>query len=690
MMDDIDALRANLARHTGPARLRPLTELGQALANQYWRLGPGQPVARPALDEAVDVLAEAHGLLEPGEFLRAQTAALLGWLLGVRNIAHFSAETDRDRAIELLDEAVAMPSLPAVLQGMVGLVLGQLLITRELTSLQKSPQALMASIMASMTGSGGPSAALGATDIDRAVTCLRRVLDGPHVSAEMTETAQTMLEMAETARILTGSIGGQGGLDLGRMMRAMQDLQTMQAKAAAQPRTAGFAHRPNVFAFEADDIAQADPLSRPTATMVGAAPSAPVPDRPAPPPVPPVPADELRAALWKHLPGEGFAGLPATGSAGQNVDAVDEMAALASALVESADALPADHLLLAVALHARAVMDDGGGWGGAEDGADLRAAADALLAATPALLDGGPDIVAAAVALAAAMDARQAALDVRARLGAAFAPVADALRRVEADALVYPAPGRTLRFVAETGRFGKGEEPLRRSVVVGHDPGPGDGAVSLVRCANQLIELARRDVGPLSEAAVFVGNPRRDRQQSGADAMVLRRTFYPQSTGLGDTVEHSDGAGNPEDVAARLDASMLHLGCGITADGDLQLAGSAVLTVGEIAAHPPTDQGGLAILPPTGAGAPALVDALLAAGFRSVIAFRDELPPAVASLLYFLLHARLVDAGQAPADAVADVRRWLADPARELPDHLPPWYASTVPVDPAVLVHYGV
>ena len=65
--------------------------------------------------------------------------------------------------------------------------------------------------------------------------------------------------------------------------------------------------------------------------------------------------------------------------------------------------------------------------------------------------------------------------------------------------------------------------------------------------------------------------------------------------------------------------------------------------------------------------------------------------------MLFLLHARLVDDGLAPGAAVRAVRRWMRDPGRVPPAHLPAIHAATLaavdPADPphwSALVHYGV
>ena len=64
--------------------------------------------------------------------------------------------------------------------------------------------------------------------------------------------------------------------------------------------------------------------------------------------------------------------------------------------------------------------------------------------------------------------------------------------------------------------------------------------------------------------------------------------------------------------------------------------------------------------------------------------------------MLFILHARLVDEGLSPARAVAAVHRWMLDPGREPPPHLPGGYTAALPgtdlTDPgrwAALCHRG-
>ena len=137
-----------------------------------------------------------------------------------------------------------------------------------------------------------------------------------------------------------------------------------------------------------------------------------------------------------------------------------------------------------------------------------------------------------------------------------------------------------------------------------------------------------------------MANPRGDREPVSYETMMLRRTFYPRSTGLGRTVEDAAGAGTPEEVRNSLGASVLHLGCGVTPAGALELSGPAELGPDAIAATTVRPGGGLAILPPLPAGPAPLVDALLAAGFTAVVGWQRPVPERVAALMLFLLHAR--------------------------------------------------
>ena len=685
-MKDADALRAEVARHRGPARTLPLLHLAPRLEHDYWAAGPGQPASAPILDELVDVLDEACGYLQPGTFVRGQVAGQLGAALAARHTIHFGPEQDRERAIPLLEESLTFPALPHLLQVRNRQQLASLLATRALRGLQ-DPATMMRLVM---PGPPPPSAA----DADRAVTLLREVRDGPVLGSHIAETTELMLEIAETVATLLGGRNGPGGgpagLDFSRLTDVMSTLANLQQKMAAQPRGAGFGYVPNAFDFSGDDLAATPPQERPVMVVDAPATEGEAVLDPTEAPGPAVPgtaAATYRDALTALLPSP-TAVLDLLADGPPDLDTVDELVALGSCLVEAPDAVPADHLPLAVGLYLRGTAS-GDGWGEPADGADgvaddVKAAATHLLACTEASTAQLGGDVAVALRLADLLDRRVPEHGAGDRLAAAFAPVAAALRAVGADALVVPFCDGWSLLDGATGRFSPAAAELPpRVVVVGDGPLPVGTVTSRVRTAARLVALAARGRRPLTEDAVFVADPRGDRTAAGGDALVLRRTFFPRSTGLGRTLEECRGAGAPDEVSTRLGASLLHLGCGVTADGDLALADGALLTATAIAAEPPARTGGLAVLPPpedtsdgATAGMAALTDALLASRSTSVIGFREPVDTPIASLVYFVLYTHLVDEGRDPADAVSAVRRWLADPHRTPPEHLPSWYEA--------------
>jgi hypothetical protein len=162
--------------------------------------------------------------------------------------------------------------------------------------------------------------------------------------------------------------------------------------------------------------------------------------------------------------------------------------------------------------------------------------------------------------------------------------------------------------------------------------------------------------------------------------MLLRRSFYPGSVGLGRLVEDCDGAGTTDELRAHLDASILHLDCGVTAGGALELAGPAELDLAEfdLAEFGPAEaavrRGGLVILPPD--HFLPLADILLGAGFTGVIGWRRPVPEVVAAVAAFVLHAELADRVRPPAEAVRAVHRWFQHPDKEMLPQLLAGYAD--------------
>ncbi|HEU4348782.1 MAG TPA: hypothetical protein VFR35_13465 [Actinoplanes sp.] len=696
--DDLDALRARLAGLTGPARTRTLLELGQRLADRYWRIGPGAREALPYLDEGVAVLDEAYGHFEPGAVTRGRVAALLGWLAGTRYSVHFGAEADRETGIRLLEEALTFPQLPPMLLVVDRMILGQLLLGR-LTGALGSADHLRKAMR-----SGVPPAETA--NVDRAADCFREVLRDPCATAEIVAAAEPMLAVAEAMQTLSGAFGGggPGGFDLGRLQQAITALQSLQEKAGTVRVRGGLPPMPGL--FEADTIASADPLDRPVAVVDGPAPArAGTAAPPRRPPQPATGAAELRATFRDRLSAAGARPFTALlellreGAAVPEVGTVDDLVALASALVGVPGHGADDHLLLAAALYLRSQVD-GGGWAGDDGDDDRRAAAGSLLAAAESLPGKRSDAVGLAFRLATLLDAKNPSGELRNRLGDGFVKVTGALRAAGADVLVYPQPGAALLLVASTGRFELTPTGTRlppRILMAGDGTAHDDALVSYVKTGSQVVDLAARPRRMLAEAPVFVANPRGDREHATTEAVLLRRAFYPRSTGLGRVVENAGGAGTVDDVRAHLRASMLHLGCGITAGGELELAGPAQLGLRQISA--PSGRlgkaGGLAVLPPGVAGTAALTDALLAANFSRAVGWRSAVPPRLATVAYYLLHFHLVEQRQDLPTALQAVRHWMRDPHRKPPANLPAEYervaASAELADPAfALVQHGL
>lgn len=687
--DDLEAMRARVARHKGAARTRPLLELGQGLMKRYWEAGPGSPAGAGHLDEAVTVHDEAYGHLEPAGSPRAMVAGLHGWLLGIRHLLHAGTPDDRERGISRIGEALRFPHVPPMLQITHRAVLGQLLLARVTADMQV-PDSAMKIMIHGLSEQQRESTV-------QAIASFRQVADSPAANAEVASLAHTMIAAAEVLQNLGAGRGGGAISDLAGLSEAFSRMQNLpRMKGGASP-FGGAASSLNPFNVMPVDVQQLF-TERPVPGVSAAAPiRMSRQSEQAPTMRPSVPAATLRAALVDRLPGNGLPGLRALLSDGAPplpTDTVDDLVALASSTVDARDSVGTDHLLLATALYLRGTADDGG-WGDGGVADDFRAAAESLASAAEAVVLEPAETVAIGVRLAALLDERED-LGSRARLDEAFAPVRAGLRTAGADGLLYRSADQALLLSARTGLpVPAGPVLPDRLLVVGDGPLP-QGSTSLLRSGSQLLALAARTPRRIDEAVTFVANPRGDRRRASMDTLLLRRAFHPASTGLGDTGEHVNGAGTPDEVRSRLDASLLRLGCGVTGDGGLELAGG-VLTTDEIAAGPPRTVGGLAVLPVTEAGGDLLTEALLESRFTGVIQFRYPIPDDVVSIVHLMLHSELIDAGQPPSTAVAHVRRWLADPHRAVPGVVPPWLAGRAQeaglADPAIeeaMVHHGL
>ncbi|MGB2567917.1 hypothetical protein ACPFP2_05625 [Micromonospora citrea] len=659
---------------TGPARIRLLMERAQQLTDRYWRIGPGQATALPVLDDAIDCLTEAYDLFDAADPLRAQLAAQLGWLLSARHVAHGGPDIDRQKAVGLLEEAVAAVGAPPVLSIIARFALGQLYLTRLVRDLGSQ------GVAGVLTGAAPDPGAVA--DADRAVDCFRQVIAGDQLGAELAEATKVMLELAEAVRDLLRRTARAGAapFDLAPLMRLMTTLQEMQQRMSSGG-LAGFA-MPSL--FDLSTTATADPLDRPVTVVTRPDPaeddSVPT-TRPA---AAPPDLAALRRALRERVGGDdpyaALAALLRPGAPTPAAGLVDDLVGLATSVVHAAGAAAtaADRVTLAVALYLRGTDDADDGWDDADD--DTRSAAAHLLAVADALPADRSGVVPLAGELAERLGA-----PVRDAVHARFASVAEALRAVRVAALAWPRPDGTLLLHAESGRFDRvpaGRTLPDRVVVVGTGPLPDDDAVvfSLVSSARQAAELAARMPMRVTEAPVLVADPRGDR--GAADVERLRR-LYPRSVVLGRVGPDADGTGTPDEVLAHLGASMLHLDCDVDTGGSLALAGPAELTPAAIAgrAGRAGPEGGLAVLPPVGPGSGPLADALLTAGFTAVVDWVRPVPRPVAALMLTLLHTELVRGGLRPAAAVRALGRRLRDPARIAPAQLPPALARRTDLD---------
>jgi hypothetical protein len=455
MQDSTERLREELSRMTGPARLPKLTQLGQALATDYWRAGPGRPAALGVLSAAIDAWDEAYGLLDPGDPARGQVAVQLGWLLSARHGAHGSGPKDRDTGIFVLTEAARFTNLPPMQAAMARIALGQLHLARAMEAM--GPAAARGGFLGG--GSPGP-----AQDADEAARLFRELLAGPVLSADVTSTVRDMLTVAESIQPLLS--GNLANFDLGEIIGVMSRLQDLQRNGLPT----------NLW----DQARMADPLDYPVTVMHGDGRSAPVvpPRRPTPatgtPPTttpatgtPPTttPATGTQPASARRIVRERLAALApdrdrpvweqalAMLLAGPDriepgaLDAFVGAAASAVDAHEGGDPVEPgiDRLLSVVGLCLRE-QRDGSGWDDDEDatGGARRAAARHLLAATGYVPPGHP----AAVAI---VEASGGLLDETRPLSGAITEIADDLltyaERIESRPPVVTALAELCRTV---------------------------------------------------------------------------------------------------------------------------------------------------------------------------------------------------------------------------------------------------
>ena len=665
--------RAELAGLSGKARALPLARLGKLCQEAYWRAGPGSSMALAYLNEEITVLEEAIGYFDPRDGIRRQAVCALGVARGTRFVAHDGAAADGDEGVRLIEEALGSTGIPALTVEFARVILGQVHVRRAVAGFQ-SPDVMLA-----MMRDGAPGAV---AELDRAADCYRRVL-ATAAQPQFVETARKMLDIIEPVRALMASFGS-GSLSgplaaMGPMVQAMQKLES-----------AGFGVRMPAGAsiFDFDWTSRVSPDEWPVAVVEGDAPKkVPQQEREAGEPRarPPVSADveamrrDLRGLIGG---GDPYAAVADILRAGEAPDRIDDLVALATGVVHEADpATGLDQLLLSVALFLRGRRDEGG-WADPDDaaGGDAQAAAQSLLAAAKTIPDEDPDGIPALVHLATLLPPGTLA-ELAAHLGSLTAT----LRTVGAEALYFPEAAASLRWNAVRGRFETADvtSGAETVVVLGDEVPPAarqavdDRIVSHVASLSQLKELAQREVRPITGKPVFVANPRGDRESATMAAMLLRRSFYPASAGLGRLVENADGTGTADEVRDLVGASMVHLDCGITAAGALELAGPSELDLTGVALEP----GGLVILPPD--HFLPLADILLEAGCAGVVGWRRPVSEATAALAVFVLHAELADRGRSPAEAVREVHRWFRRPDRGMLPQLLAGYAERLDDIPA-------
>lgn len=681
--DDISRLTAEAAAADGPAGATTLLQLAQAEMEAYWRVGVGTSGALPHLERALKAATEGYGYLTEEDPLRGQAGVMLGIYHALMSLGHLGPAEHAKEAVRLLEKHRSAPGLPPTAGHLALMMLAQLYCVRTMQVFQQPESA-----MSVMRGGMPPGAA---SDLARAQALCEELVARPAVPHQMAEAARTLMSMIDVLRTLLSGVGpGSGGLDLARMMDAMQKLQKLRADQSLNTAAVmGLPAAPSLVDFEWP--ARIPELDRPTAFVPGI-PADAAQDAPTDPPSEAVAApvaedtDVLRRDLHALFAPDGalFAGMAALVTAGAAPAWLDDATALAATIASGSGSglvRSTDHLFLAASLYLRG-RRDAEGWDEDENAGagDFEAAAASLLAAAPGLLDEEPEAVPALLTLA-----RLLPTSALGGLAEQLSGLAAALRAFEADVLLVPCAGEPLVWMveADTGTDTVAATPRRPHGVVLVGPASeayqatdalafAVSAESSVESMTRLAALARRPVRPVTQDPVFIADPRGDRKEGAVAAMLLRRILYPRSGGLGELIENSDGPATADAVRARLESSMVQLDCAISADGRLQLAHGTELPLTGLE----VSNGGLIVLPP-GPFLP-LLDPLLDAGFSGVIGWRHAVSAPIAELLLFLLHVELADNGRRPAAALAALRHRLRDPKPDLPMYLPGPYADRV------------
>ncbi|GHJ48953.1 hypothetical protein Cs7R123_62950 [Catellatospora sp. TT07R-123] len=364
-MSEIDDLREQLAGFgDAPGRLNTLVRLGQALLAEYHRVGPGRPEAKPHLDQGIAALAQAYEILRPDDAMRGPVAAMYGFTLAARHGSHGGADGDCDTGISVLEEALTSSALSPANRAISQVMLGQLYLARasRFTQLQ--------GMSAAARSVGVPPPDGVARDFDRATACLRSVIDGEPVSADLAMLASRLLEVAEAMRTILDAVTGDvRNVDFNRIASAFAMMQTLQDKARSGGGPGFRLPATGMFDVSLTELVTMPPMERPVAVVQLDTETDPVPAVQRPAPAAPPAAAELRESLSVLRPGadawSAAAELLLPGTPTPDTATVDEMVALALTVVEAtppAEAKSAqaavDRYVLAVALLLRGRGDE--------------------------------------------------------------------------------------------------------------------------------------------------------------------------------------------------------------------------------------------------------------------------------------------------------------------------------------------
>ncbi|MET8996642.1 hypothetical protein [Amycolatopsis sp. NPDC004169] len=370
--------------------MEPLSNLAQKLFQRVASTPLDSPSARADLGEAIRCAEEVYRHHQPGDPLRPQTAAFLGYMLGFRDL-QIQGATTRSQAISLLEEAIADGQFPVSYLATIRVVLAMLLINH---SQNRLTSMVSLSPIDMMAGRRSPAAT---PDIDRAEELLRTVRATTGVSTDVSDMADLMLQMCELMKMMLGL--GTKPIDmsaLGSMFGRFTDLQNRFQAGG----TGIFGIMRNALEPGAG-VLDVPPEEYPVLIMEDSDQETDAPGEPSPAAAKPGPArnDLLRSLLELLALGQdsrsawaATARLLLPDSEVPGVETIDEAVALASEVVESDEVtLSGEDIALAQFVYAatlclRQRTDPDG------DSTDCVLGAEALLSAVRALPADHPEV----------------------------------------------------------------------------------------------------------------------------------------------------------------------------------------------------------------------------------------------------------------------------------------------------------